>query len=481
MAVAVGTAVNPRRYALVRSPNFYSGFDCLAIAGEWRPGHSSRVLVDRDPYDGAELLQIRQGDRDDLEMAYRLAAATQAVWATELPGVRAAVIRRAAEILADPWGGQHPPKGEPRMGINPRDSGVGYRDVVSHPSTYPAYRYPRQGGTGPAQARRRGQHDQPGELAPTSLHPISRARPGGRQRGCRETCQRYTAHGGDSSRKNFRREVCRQASSASSLAPAAKSARPLSHPSVPRVISFTGSTAKAEIIKRVDLALGANGPVVVLEDADLEAAVEVALFGKFLHQGQICIAVNRLIVDDHVHDRFLKLFVERVRSLKIGDPNEPDTCIEPIINVSQLNRLIERIRRAPQAGVRQVVGGEPQGLVLPPHVFADVINNRDLARDVLFGPVTPIIRARGDDDALRLANATQYGLRGAVFTGEAERGRRFAQRLKVGMAHVNDQSAVDLPNSPFGREKNSGIGRFNDTWAIEAFALLESKAAHAHH
>ena len=115
------------------------------------------------------------------------------------------------------------------------------------------------------------------------------------------------------------------------------------------------------------------------------------------------------------------------------------------------------------------LGGKPSGRVLPPHVFAGVTNDMELAREEIFGPVAPVIRAHGEDEALRLANGTHYGLTGAVFTRDLARGARFAQRMQVDMAHVNDQSVIDLPTCPFGGEKNSGIGRFNGNWAIKAF------------
>jgi aldehyde dehydrogenase (NAD+) len=153
----------------------------------------------------------------------------------------------------------------------------------------------------------------------------------------------------------------------------------------------------------------------------------------------------------------------------VGNPDEPDTFIGPIINDSQLNRLTSRIENARNSGAREMIGGMPSGRVLPPHIFADVTNDMELAREEIFGPIAPVIRARGEDEALQLANGTQYGLAGAVFTGDLARGERFAQRMQVGMAHVNDQPIVDLPNCPFGGEKNSGIGRFNGDWVIEAF------------
>ena len=252
----------------------------------------------------------------------------------------------------------------------------------------------------------------------------------------------------------------------------------VTHPT-PRVISFTGSTpvgrkigelaAKATIIKRVELELGGNGPFVVLDDADLDHAVEAAAFGKFLHQGQICIAINRIIVDEHVYDAFLDRFVARVKALKVGNPDDADTVIGPIINDAQLKRLVERIDNARHSGARELLRGDSSGRVLPPHVFGDVTDDMELAREEIFGPIAPIIRARDEDDALAIANGTQYGLAGAVFTADLARGARFAEHMQVGMAHVNDQSVIDLPTCPFGGEKNSGIGRFNGEWAIEAF------------
>jgi aldehyde dehydrogenase (NAD+) len=252
----------------------------------------------------------------------------------------------------------------------------------------------------------------------------------------------------------------------------------VTHP-IPRVISFTGSTpvgrgiarqaADAKIMKRVDLELGGNSPFVVLADADLEQAVDAAVFSKFLHQGQICMITNRFIVDDALYDGFVDRFGERVRALKVGDPNDTDTMIGPIINERQLRGLQERIAEARRAGVREVAGGDADGMLLPPHVFADVTNDMPLAREELFGPIAPVIRARGEAEALAIANDTEYGLSSCVFTGDVERGVRVARQIQAGMTHVNDQPVNDLPFSPFGGEKNSGIGRFNGRWAVEAF------------
>ena len=164
------------------------------------------------------------------------------------------------------------------------------------------------------------------------------------------------------------------------------------------------------MIKRLELELGGNTPFVALADADVARAVDAAIFGKFLHQGQICMAVNRFIVDDAVYDSSASSIA--CGALKCGDPDAADTVIGPLINEAQLKKTQQRIREV---------------------------------------------------------NDTEYGLSGAVFTRDLERGRRFALRLQSGMAHVNDQPVNDLHFNPFGGEKNSGIGRFNGAWAIEAF------------
>jgi aldehyde dehydrogenase (NAD+) len=190
---------------------------------------------------------------------------------------------------------------------------------------------------------------------------------------------------------------------------------------------------------------------------------------KFLNEGQICMSVNRLIVDERVHDEFVERFVERVRNLKMGDPNEPDTAIGPIIDEAQLNSLIKHIQQARSEGARQLLGGDPDGLVLPPHVFVDVNNQMSIAHEELFGPVALIMKVRDEAEALRVANDTEYGLSSAVFTRDEGRGLRFALKMEAGMTHINDQTVNDLPNAPFGGEKNSGVGRFGGDWAIEEF------------
>jgi aldehyde dehydrogenase (NAD+) len=252
----------------------------------------------------------------------------------------------------------------------------------------------------------------------------------------------------------------------------------VTHP-VPRVISFTGSTevgrhiaelaARGQVLKRIVLELGGNSPCVILDDADLGLASRIAVFGKFLHQGQICMAINRIIVDAKVYDEFVERFTESVSRLKVGNPAEDDTVVGPLINRQQLRTMQEHIEKAHKEGAKQVIGGEAQGLVLPPHVFVNASNKMAIAQDELFGPIVSIIKVNGEEEALAAANDTSYGLSAAVVTRDVERGTHFALRVQAGMTHVNDSPVNDVANCPFGGEKNSGLGRYNGQWSMEEF------------
>jgi aldehyde dehydrogenase (NAD+) len=250
------------------------------------------------------------------------------------------------------------------------------------------------------------------------------------------------------------------------------------HPT-PRLISFTGSTEvgkqvgmhalSGENIKRISLELGGNCPLVVLDDANVAAAANAAVMGRFLHQGQICMSVNRIIVDRSLEKKFLEIFVDGVRNLKVGNPADPDTIIGPIINQSQLDGLNRKIESALSGNVQLLYGGKAQGLLLPPHVFSPVEGNHQLCQEETFGPLVPITITENEEHALHLANDTKHGLSSAVFTENMERGLNFARKIYAGMTHINDITVDDQPLAPFGGEKNSGIGRFNGDFIMEEF------------
>jgi aldehyde dehydrogenase (NAD+) len=180
-------------------------------------------------------------------------------------------------------------------------------------------------------------------------------------------------------------------------------------------------------------------------------------------------STNRIIVDAKIYDEFVDRFVAHVKRLKYGNPKDPEVAIGPVINQKQLKSHLEHIDGARKAGARQVVGGDPEGLVLPPHVFVDVKNEMPIAQDEMFGPIAPIIKVSGEKEALLIANDTQFGLSSAVFTRDRERGVQFALGIDAGMTHVNDHTVDDAVTGPFGGEKNSGIGRFGGDWIIHEF------------
>lgn len=250
------------------------------------------------------------------------------------------------------------------------------------------------------------------------------------------------------------------------------------HP-VPRVLTFTGSTpvgrhiarvaGESALLKRIGLELGGNAPLVVLDDADFDKAVQCALIGRFIHQGQICMSTNRIIVDDSIYDRFVEAYTEAARMVKFGDPNEEDTLVGPLCNDSQVRNVLNSIAQGRAAGFPERLSGRVEGRVVPPHVFSEVSNDSDLARHEIFGPVAPLIRARGEAEALAFANDTEFGLSSAVFTRNEARGLAFAQQIEAGMTHINDITIHDYPHMMFGGEKNSGLGRFNGKWIVEEF------------
>ncbi|WP_101845027.1 aldehyde dehydrogenase family protein [Halobacillus sp. Marseille-P3879] len=246
-------------------------------------------------------------------------------------------------------------------------------------------------------------------------------------------------------------------------------------------ISFTGSTAVGQHIrektgntmKQMALELGGNNPLVILEDANIDQAVDIAIFGKFMHNGQICAITNRIIVHQGIYDAFLEKYVERVKSLKVGDPKDPATVIGPVINNKQADKIMGIVEKAKEEGLTVAVEGARNGNVISPFVFTNVSNDSTLASTEVFGPVAQIIIAEDDDDAIRIANDTEFGLSAAIVTNDIQKGERLALEIEAGTTHVNDMPAVLESNVPFGGVKNSGIGRFGHDWVVEEFTTTK--------
>ena len=469
------------------APARYELFLTMPIAGQWRTGTAGREGADTDPWSGRELTKIALASETDAAQAFDAAREAQPGWAARPPAVRSAVMRLAMQVM-------EARKAEITDWLIHESGGTVAKAELEWELVHSVL---REASAMP--------HHEEGTVEPSDI-------PGKENRVYREPAGVVSVI----SPWNFPLQL-----SARSVAPAlalgnAVVLKPASDTPVtgglllarileeaglpqnvlsvvvgsgseigdemvtnpvPSVVSFTGSSAVGEGIsekagiKKLALELGGNGPVVVLDDADLGAAVDAAVFSSFFHQGQICMRANRLIVDQAVHDEFVNRFVQRVAALKTGDPSDPDTDIGPVINDRQLHSVLDKVSRARDAGAEQLLGGDPggpAGLLLPPHVLLGS-NDVATAREEVFGPAITIIRADGEDEALRIANDTEYGLSSAVFTRDADRGVRFAQRVEAGMTHVNDTSVNDEANTAFGGRKASGIGRFGGRWAVEEF------------
>ncbi len=248
----------------------------------------------------------------------------------------------------------------------------------------------------------------------------------------------------------------------------------------PRVkgISFTGSTAVGRQVaaragahlKKCCVELGGKDALIVCEDADLERASAAASFGSFMHQGQICMSVEKVLVHEKVFDEFVRRFVERAAKLKVGDPGKDKShVIGPLINDKQARKVKEQIDDAVAKGAKILLGGKVSGRFVEPTILVGVTPDMKVYQDETFGPVAPVIGFRNDDEAIAIANDTEYGLSSGVITRDEQRGLAIAGRLETGMCHINCSSVNDEPHAPFGGSKASGQGRHGGRWATEAF------------
>ena len=243
----------------------------------------------------------------------------------------------------------------------------------------------------------------------------------------------------------------------------------------PRVdkISFTGSTAVGKKImalaagnlKKITLECGGKSANIVLEDADMELAVDGAIYAIFYHQGQCCEAGTRLLLPASRHDEFLERLVAKTKKIKLGNPADPTTDMGPVISKNQQDRILGYIAKGKAEGARIVAGGQTpkdqtlsKGFFVEPTIFADVDNRMTIAQEEIFGPVLSVIRYESEDQAVALANDSMYGLGGGVWSKDKERALNIANRLRAGTVWINEWHLIS-ERAPFGGYKQSGIGR----------------------
>ncbi|MET8677234.1 aldehyde dehydrogenase family protein [Streptomyces sp. NPDC004647] len=457
------------------------------IDGEWRTGSGSWDIIDFNPYDGEKLASITVATVEEVDQAYRAAERAQREWAATNPYTRRLVFERAVRIIEDreqeiteaiiaELGGtrlkaafelhlakeflreamQLALRPEGRIIPSPVDGKenrlyrlpVGVVGVIS-PFNFPFLLSIKS--VAPALALGNAVVLKPHQNTPiVGGGLVARVfEEAGLPAGLLNVVITDIAEIGDAL---------------------------IEHP-VPKVISFTGSdtvgrhvaTVCAANFKHAVLELGGNSAVIVLEDADIDYAVDAAVFSRFVHQGQVCMAANRVLVDRRVEQEFTEKFVAKIKTLKVGDPADPQTHIGPLINSSQADAVSKVVEQTIEAGATALLRGTTEGNLVAPTVLTGLAADSPVLREEIFGPVVLVVPFDGEDEAVRLANDTPYGLSGAVHTGDIERGVRIAQRIETGMIHINDGTVHDEPIVAFGGEKRSGLGRLNGDSMVEAF------------
>jgi acyl-CoA reductase-like NAD-dependent aldehyde dehydrogenase len=253
----------------------------------------------------------------------------------------------------------------------------------------------------------------------------------------------------------------------------------ISHAAVRRV-NFTGSSRVGKIVaqtaakylKPVLLELGGKAPLIVLEDADLDAAVSATVFGAFANQGQICMSTERAIVHEKVADEFAAKLAKRVAALPSGDPRQGEFVLASVVGKPTVERVQHLVGDAVKSGAKVLVGGEASGTIMKGIVVDHVTPSMTLWREESFGPQVSITRVKSADEAVALANDTEYGLSAAIFTKDIARGIELAKRIDTGICHINSPTVQDEAQMPFGGVKASGYGRFGGRAGIAEFTEL---------
>jgi aldehyde dehydrogenase (NAD+) len=254
----------------------------------------------------------------------------------------------------------------------------------------------------------------------------------------------------------------------------------VTHP-LTRVISFTGSTPTGRIIaskagallKRVVLELGGKDPIIVLADTDLDYAVNTVTFHAFLHQGQLCMSGERIIVEESIAEEFGRRLAAKVEKLTVGDPNKPETIVGPMIHKEQIDIVDAHVQDAVAHGARVLCGGERKDPYYLPTVLIGVTPDMRIFQEETFGPVAPIIKVPDVEAAIRVANDSIYGLSCGVLTNDLQKAIHIAEEVEAGMLHINDGTIDDDQNAPFGGVKASGGGREGGRASVEALTEVK--------
>ncbi|MFG2029857.1 benzaldehyde dehydrogenase [Streptomyces sp. NPDC048825] len=452
----------------------------------WTTAHGG-VLDSTEPATGAVLAQVGLADADDVAAATTRAAQAQADWAAATGPSRAAVIRKAAAVLADNraeferWlvreGGAVPGKAAFEV-----DLVLGELWEAAALPTQPWGHLLPASEPGRESVARRVPLGVVGVISPwnfpfiLSVRAVAPALALGNAVVLKPDVQTAVS-GGTLVARLF--EAAGLPDGLLHVLPgdAGPGAALAEDPNV-AMIAFTGSTAvgrevgatAGRTLKRVSLELGGNNALIVLDDADLEIASSAGAWGAFLHQGQVCMTAGRHIVLESVADEYLDRLAKRAQGLPVGDPFTGQVALGPLINERQRDNVHRIVEETVGAGAEVRAGGSYDGLFYQPTVLAGVTTSMPAFREEIFGPVAPVVVVRDEDEAVAVANNTEYGLVAAVQTGSPDRGRDLARRLRTGIVHINDQTLNNDAYAPFGGTGASGNGsRFGSQSSWDEF------------
>jgi aldehyde dehydrogenase (NAD+) len=461
------------------------------IGGVWRDGSSQKVYTDRNPYNGKPIADFKLASLADLDEAYRAAAAAQKVWAAVNPFAKRTIMENAlryveeheaeiTDIIVEELGGTRL-KAFFEIGL--------VKNIIKEASTYPLrmtgeilpstvegkenrlYRIPA-GVVGVISP-----FNFPFYLSMRSVAPALGAGNGVVLKPHDDTA----ITGGTLVAKVFEDAGIPKGLLNVIVADIKEIGDGFVEHPIPRIISFTGSDAvgrhiggvAGRCLKRAILELGGNSALIVMADADLQYALNAAVFSRFTHQGQICMSANRILVHRSLYPQFVERYVDRVSKLQVGDPRDPKTDIGPLINQAQATTLEKQIQRGIEEGARPALRGKAEGTLVSPTILADVKASMWIAQNEMFGPAVCVIPFDSPEEAVRIANDSPFGLSGAIHTRDVESGAELAKQIDSGMVHINDGTINDEPIIAFGGEKASGIGRLNGRWALEEFTTLK--------
>jgi acyl-CoA reductase-like NAD-dependent aldehyde dehydrogenase len=461
------------------------------IGGVWRDGTSQKVLTDHNPYNGDKIAEFRSGSLADLDEAYRSAASAQKIWQEVNPFEKRAILEKAitwvdqheadiTDIIIEELGGTAL-KAFFEIGL--------VKNIIKEASTYPL-RMKGEILPSTVDGKENRLYRVPvgvvGVISPfnfpffLSMRSVATALGAGN--GVVLKPHDDTAiTGGTLVAKVFEETGMPKGLLNVIVADIREIGDAFVEHPIPRIISFTGSEGvgrhiggvAGRCLKKAVLELGGNSALIVMPDADIERAINAAVFSRFTHQGQICMSANRILVHRSLYGQFLEKYVARVSKLKVGDPRNPETDLGPLINKAQADTLTKQVQKGADEGARVALRGKVDGNLVSPTIFADVRSDMSIAQNEMFGPAVCVMPFETAEEAVQIANRSAFGLSGAIHTRDVEYGAELAKQIDSGAIHVNDGTINDEPLVAFGGEKASGVGRLNGKWALEEFTTLK--------